>query len=110
MPIDKDVNPARPRRVTMKAVGAGVAAVVLATALAAGVWQATTWEATLEPTNSVGTSEALRSWLALSAVLGTAVATGFLAWFARRLPEGVGGLLRRLDDAEEARQEAEEAR
>ena len=107
---DNDVKPTRRRRVPMKAVGAVVAAVVLAAAVAVGVWLATTWEATPEPTSSAGTSEALRGWLALAAVLGTAVATGFLAWFARRLPEGVGGLLKRLDDAEEARQEAEEAR
>ena len=107
---DSGENPTKPRRVTMKAVGAVIAAVVLVAAVATVVWLATTWEATPEPTSSVGTSGALRGWLALVAVLATAVATGFLAWFARRLPEGVGGLLKRLDDAEEARQEAEEAR
>ena len=63
-----------------------------------------------EPTSSVGTSEALRGWLALAAVMGTAVATGCLAWFARRVPGGVSSLLKRLDLAEEAHREAEEAR
>ena len=110
MSSDNCKNPTKSRRVTMKAVGAVIAAVVLLAVVAVGVWLATTWEATPEPTSSVGTSGALRGWLALVAVLATAVATGFLAWFARRLPEGVGGLLKRLDDAEEARQEAEEAR
>lgn len=104
---DSDVNPTKPRRITMKVVGVVIAAAVL---VAVGVWLATAWEATPEPTSSVGTSEALRGWLALAAVLGTAVATGCLAWFARRLPEGVGGLLKRLDDAEEARRDAEEER
>ena len=94
----------------MKAVVVVIAAVMLLAAVAVGVWLATTWEAMPNPTSSVGTPEVLRGWLALSAVLGTAVATGCLAWFARRVPEGVGGLLKRLDDAEEARQEAEEAR
>ncbi len=94
----------------MKAVVAVIAAVVLLAAVAVGVWLATTWEAMPEPTSSAGTPEAFRGWLALSAVLVTAVATGCLAWFARRVPEGVSGLLKRLDDAEEARQEAEEAR
>ena len=95
------------RRVTMKAVGAVIAAAVLVTV---GVWLATAWEATPEPTSSIGTSGALREWLTLAAVSVTAAATGCLAWFARRLPEGVSGLLKRLDDAEEARQEAEEER
>ena len=107
---DSDDRPTKSRRITMKAVGAVIAAAMLVAALAVGVWQATTWEATPEPTSSVGTSEALRGWLALAAVLGTAVATGFLAFFARRLPEGVGGLLKRLDDAEAARRNAEEER
>ena len=42
---------------------------------------------------------ALRGWLALAAISVTAIATAFLAWFARRVPEGVSGLLKRLDDA-----------
>ena len=104
---DSDEKPTKSRRATLKAVGAVIAAAVL---VAVGVWLATAWEATPEPTSSVGTSEALRGWLALAAVLGTAVATGCLAWLARPLPEGVGGLLKRLDDVEEARQQAEEAR
>lgn len=107
---DNGVKPTKPRRAIVKAVVAVIAVVVLAAGVAVGVWLATTWEATSEPTSSVGTSEALRGWLALAAVVGTAVATGCLAWFARRLPEGVGGLLKRLDDAEDARQQAEEAR
>ncbi len=105
-----DMQPTKPGRVSVKAVGVVIAAVVLVAAVAVGVWLATTWEAMPEPTSSIGTSGALRGWLALAAVLGTAVATGFLAWFARRLPEGVGGLLKRLDDAEEERRRAEEAR
>ena len=109
MPGD-DAAPAKFRRVSTKAVGAVIATVIIVAAVAIGVWLATTWEATPEPTSSIGTSGALRGWLALAAVLGTAVATGFLAWFARRLPEGVGGLLKRLDDAEEERRRAEEAR
>ena len=100
----------KPRRVTLKAVGAVLAAAALVAAVAVGVWLATTWEATPEPTSSVGTSEALRGWLALAAVLGTAVATGCLAWFARRVPGGVSSLLKRLDLAEEAHRDAEEAR
>ena len=94
----------------MKAVVAVIAAVVLVAAVAVGVWLATTWEATPEPTSSVGTSGALRGWLALAAISVTAIATAFLAWFARRVPEGVSGLLKRLDDAEEERRRAEEAR
>lgn len=110
MAADHEDKPSTPGRVGVKGVGAVIAAIVIVAAVAVGVWLATTWEATPEQTSSVGTSGALRGWLALAAVLGTAVATGCLAWFARRLPEGVGGLLKRLDDAEEARQEAEEAR
>ena len=83
-----DMQPTKPGRVSVKAVGVVFAAVVLVAAVAAGVWLATTWEAMPEPTSSIGTSGALRSWLALAAALGTAAATGFLAWFARRLPEG----------------------
>ena len=105
-----EATPTRFRQVSTKAVGAVIAVIVIVAAVAIGVWLATTWEATPEPTSSIGTSGALRGWLALAAVLGTAVATGFLAWFARRLPEGVGGLLKRLDDAEEERRRAEEAR
>lgn len=94
----------------VKAVVAVIAALVIVAAVAVGVWQAIAWEATPEPTTSVGTSGALRGWLALVAISLTAVATAFLAWFARRVPEGVSGLLKRLDDAEEARRSAEEAR
>lgn len=104
---DNDVKPTKSRRATMKAVGAVIAAAVL---VAVGVWLATAWEATPEPTSSVGTSGALREWLTLTAVAVTAVATGRLAWLARRLPQGVDGLLDRLDNAEEARRRAEEAR
>ncbi|MDE0700444.1 MAG: hypothetical protein OXH61_06960 [Acidimicrobiaceae bacterium] len=42
--------------------------------------------------------------------LVTAIATVSLAWFARRVPEGVTGLMKRLDDSEQARLESEEAR
>ena len=108
MPGD-DATPAKYRRVSTKAVGAVIAAVIVA-AVAIGVWLATTWEATPEPTSSVGTSGALRGWLALAAISATAIATAFLAWFARRVPEGVSGLLKRLDDTEEARRRAEEER
>ena len=107
MSADRNETPTKPRRATMKAVVAVIAAVVL---VAVGVWLATAWEATPEPTSSIGTAGALREWLTLAAVSVTAVATGFLAFFARRLPQGVDGLLDRLDDAEEARQEAEEER
>ncbi len=105
-----DVIPAKPKRVSAKAVGVVIAVIVIVAAVAVGVWLATTWEATPEPTSSVGSSGALRGWLALVAISLTAVATAFLAWFARRVPEGVSGLLKRLDDAEEARRRAEEAR
>ena len=110
MSADNDGQPTKPGQASTKSVGVVIAAAILVAALAVGVWLATAWEATPEPTSSIGTSGALRGWLALAAVLGTAVATGFLAWFARRLPEGVGGLLKRLDDAEEERRRAEEAR
>ncbi len=106
----KDAIPARPRRVSPTAVGAVIAAVVIIAAVAVAVWQATAWEANPNPSSSVGTSGALRGWLAVTAALIASVATVVLAWFARRLPEGVGGLLKRLNAAEEARQEAEEAR
>ena len=109
MPGD-DSAPAQLRRVSTKAVGAVIAAVIIVAAVATGVWLATTWEATPEPTSSIGTSGALRGWLALAAISVTAIATAFLAWFARRVPEGVSGLLKRLDDAEEERRRAEDAR
>ena len=110
MSADNDGQPTKRGQVSTKTVGAVIAAAMIIAAMAIGVWLATAWEATPEPTSSIGTSGALRGWLALAAVLGTAIATGFLAWFARRLPEGVGGLLKRLDDAEEERRRAEEAR
>jgi len=100
--------PARLRRISNKTVGAALALIVAAVAV--GVWLATIWEAASEPTSSIGTSAALRGWLAVLAALGTVVATGFLVWFARRVPEGVDGLLKRLDDAEEARRKAEQDR
>ena len=109
MPGD-DSAPAQLRRVSSKAVGAVIAAVIIVAAVATGVWLATTWEATPEPTSSIGTSGALRGWLALAAISVTAIATAFLAWFARRVPEGVSGLLKRLDDAEDERRRTEEAR
>ena len=105
-----DVIPAKPKRVSTKAVGVVIAVIVIVAAVAVGVWLATTWEATPEPTSSVGSSGALRGWLALVAISVTAVATAFLAWFARRVPEGVSGLLKRLDDAEDERRRTEEAR
>jgi len=98
--------PARRRRIST-AVGTALALIVVA---AVGAWLATTWEAVSEPTSGIGTSAALRGWVAVLAALGTVVATGFLAWFARRVPEGVDGLLKRLDDAEEARRKAEQDR
>lgn len=101
--------PARPTRISSNAVRAALALIVVA-AVAVGVWLATTWEAVSEPASSIGTSAALRGWFAVLAALAAAVATGFLAWFARRVPEGVDGLLKRLDDAEEARRKAEEDR
>lgn len=105
-----DVIPAKPTRVSTKAVGVVIAVIVIVAAVAVGVWLATTWEATPEPTSSVGSPGALRGWLALVAISVTAVATAFLAWFARRVPEGVSGLLKRLDDAEDARRRAEQER
>ena len=109
MPGD-EVASAKSKRVSPKAVGVVIAAVVIVAAVAVGVWQAIAWEATPQPTSSVGTSGALRGWLALIAISLTAIATAFLAWFARRVPEGVSGLMDRLDFAEAARQDAEEAR
>ena len=107
MPGD-DVTSARPKQVSTKA-GAVIAAVALV-GVAALVWLAAAWEATPSPSSSVGTSGALRGWLAVAAALIASVATVVLAWFARRVPEGVSGLLRRLDDAEQERRRAEEAR
>ena len=101
---------ARPTRATIRVVGAVLTALVLVAGVALVVWLATAWEATPEPTSSIGTSGALRGWLALAAISVTAIATAFLAWFARRVPEGVSGLLKRLDDAEDERRRAEEAR
>ncbi len=110
MSADHEDKPKKLGRGGVKAVVAVIAALVIVAAVAVGVWQAIAWEATPEPTTSVGTSGALRGWLALVAISLTAVATAFLAWFARRVPEGVSGLLKRLDDAEDARRSAEEAR
>ena len=86
-----DIDPTQPGRVSSKAVRAVIAAVAVA-AVAVIVWLATTWEAMPEPTSTVGAAESLRGWLALAAVVCTAVATGLLAWFARRAPEGVEGV------------------
>ena len=85
-----------------------VFAVVFAGALAVVLVSLAKWEASPDPLNSVGFAGGFREWLVVVAVLATALATCLLAWFARRVPEGVGGLLSRLDDAEDARREAEE--
>ena len=100
----------KPTRATVRRVVVVLAALVLVAGVAVAVWLATAWEATPEPSSSVGTSGALRGWLAVAAALAAATATGLLAWFARRVPEGVSGLLERLDSAEAARQDAEDAR
>lgn len=105
---DNDANPVSPRQISTKA-GAVIAAAALV-GVAGLVWLATAWEATPSPSSSVGTLGALRGWLAVAAALIASIATVVLAWFARRVPEGVSGLLRRLDDAEEERRRAEEAR
>ena len=103
-----DANPTRTKRISTKA-GVAIAAAALV-GVAGLVWLATAWEATPNPSSSVGTSGALRGWLAVAAALIASVATVVLAWFARRVPEGVSGLLRRLDDAEDERRRADEAR
>lgn len=102
-PIDPRLERSRWSRAA--AVSTALVVVLLAIALLA-----VNWEAVPEPSSSVGLASALRGWLGLFAMLMTAVATVFLAWFARRVPEGVSGLMKRLDDAEQARQFAEESR
>ena len=87
-----------------------LALVVLVAGAAAGAVVGVAWESGSAPVDGVGFVGAVRGWIAVAAALATAVATGVLAWFARRLPEGVSGLLRRLDDAEGARRSAEDAR
>ncbi|MCY3568188.1 MAG: hypothetical protein OXH38_06140 [Chloroflexi bacterium] len=103
-----ETNPVRPKQISTKA-GAVIAAAALV-GVAGLVLLATAWEATPSPSSSVGTSGALRGWLAVAAALIASIATVVLAWFARRVPEGVSGLLSRLDDAEEARRRAEDER
>ena len=98
----RSVKRSRTRIMTAVAIVAAVLVVVVV-----GVLIGAGWEATPEPSSSLGRSGAFRVWLAMAAGLATAVATGFLAWFARR---GVSGLLDRMDLAEAARLEAEEAR
>lgn len=98
------------RQVRIKAVGVVIAAGALVVGVAVLVWLAAVWEADPSPSSSVGTSGALRGWLAVAAALIASVATVVLAWFARRVPEGVSGLLRRLDDAEGERRRVEASR
>ena len=87
-----------------------IVAALLVALVVAGALIGAIWEAAPEPSSSLGLSGALRVWLAVAAGVTTAIATVCLAWFARRVPSGVGSLLRRLELAEEAHRKSEEAR
>ena len=84
-----------------------IVAALLVALVVAGALIGAIWEATPEPSTSLGWSSSLRVWLTLATGLTTAFATVVLAWFARH---GVSRLLKRMDSAEGARLEAEEAR
>ena len=80
-----------------------VALVMIVASTVAGVVLGASWEALPEPAENIGIAGAIRRWFAVAAGVTTAIATAFLAWFARRVPDGVSGLLKRLDDADSAR-------